>query len=137
MPKNSYPNNDSKQCTVSKLGRVHSAHTQGPGCAHSAVSRALGAVSQRHVAVLWAVSQRCVMRCCIVSQCRVVAPYRNTKLCRDTKSCHALGRIAAPCRTLLPLAPTRLLGREPGHASPGPACRDTTHCIATKTGKWA
>ena len=53
----------------------------------------------------------------------------------------ALFHIAAPCRALLPLAPTRLLGRAPGHARPGArpglACHNTTHCIATKTGKWA
>ena len=29
---NSYPNSDFKQCTESKLGWVHSAHTQNPGC---------------------------------------------------------------------------------------------------------
>ena len=30
------PNNDPKQCTVSKLGWVHSVHTQNPGRAHTA-----------------------------------------------------------------------------------------------------
>ena len=30
------PNNDPKQCTVTKLGWVHSAHTQNPGRARSA-----------------------------------------------------------------------------------------------------
>ena len=33
---NSDPNSDSEQCTESKLGRVHSAHTHGPGCEHAA-----------------------------------------------------------------------------------------------------
>ena len=33
---NSDPNSDCKQCTESKLGWVHSAHTQNPGCAHTA-----------------------------------------------------------------------------------------------------
>ena len=33
---NSYPNSDCKQCTESKLGWVHSAHTQSPGRAHTA-----------------------------------------------------------------------------------------------------
>ena len=32
---NSYPNSDCKQCTESKLGRVHSAHTQNPCRARS------------------------------------------------------------------------------------------------------
>ena len=32
---NSDPNSDCKQCTESKLGWVHNAHTQGPGCAHA------------------------------------------------------------------------------------------------------
>ena len=30
------PNSDPKQCTVTKLGWVHSAHTQNPGRAHTA-----------------------------------------------------------------------------------------------------
>ena len=33
---NSYLNSDYKQCTESKLGWVHSAHTQNPGRAHTA-----------------------------------------------------------------------------------------------------
>ena len=33
---NSYPNSDCKQCTESKLGWVHSAHTQNPGRERSA-----------------------------------------------------------------------------------------------------
>ena len=33
---NSYPNSDCKPCTESKLGWVHSAHTQNPGRAHTA-----------------------------------------------------------------------------------------------------
>ena len=42
---NSDLNNDSKQCTESKPGRVHSAHTHGPGCACTAPR--LGALSWR------------------------------------------------------------------------------------------
>ena len=43
---NSYPNNDCKQCTESKLGRVHSVHTQDPGFAHAALRpRAQGRVA--------------------------------------------------------------------------------------------
>ena len=33
---NSYPNSDCKQCTESKLGWVHSAHTLSPGRKHTA-----------------------------------------------------------------------------------------------------
>ena len=33
---NSYPNSNCKQCTESKLGWVHSAHTQSPGRKHTA-----------------------------------------------------------------------------------------------------
>ena len=33
---NSDPNSDLKQCPKSKLSRVHSAPTHGPGCAHTA-----------------------------------------------------------------------------------------------------
>ena len=32
------PNNDPKQCTISKLGWVHSAHTQNPGRAHTTLA---------------------------------------------------------------------------------------------------
>ena len=32
---NSYLNSDCKQCTESKLGWVHCAHTQNPSCAHT------------------------------------------------------------------------------------------------------
>ena len=41
---NSVPNSDCKQCTESKLGWVHCAHTQNPGGAHTA----------RAVPMLWA-----------------------------------------------------------------------------------
>ena len=33
---NSVPNSNSEQCTKSKLGRVHNAHTHGPSCSHAA-----------------------------------------------------------------------------------------------------
>ena len=85
--------------------------------------------------------------CCSAVSLRV--PCRDTKIVSRYKtllcavwralrvvSC-ALRCVATPCRALLPLAPTRLLGRTPGHACPGPACCDTTRCIATKTRKWA
>ena len=77
-------------------------------------------------AVRWAL-------CCSAS-CRIAALCRSAMLCRVV-ACWA------PCRALLPLAPTRLLGRVPSHASPvvrlGPAYHNTTRYIATKTGKWA
>ena len=51
MLMNSDPNSDSKKCPESKLGRVHSAHTHGPGFMHTAprprAQRSLGAVSWR------------------------------------------------------------------------------------------
>ena len=37
---NSVPNNDSKQCTESKLGWVHRVHTLNPSCAPQAVRKA-------------------------------------------------------------------------------------------------
>ena len=68
---NSDPNSDSKQCTKSKLGRVHSVHTLNPSLAHAALTaprsrarRALGAVLWPHPALSQAVS------------CRVTAPTR-------------------------------------------------------------
>ena len=91
---NNDPSSDPKQCTVSKLGRVHSAHTQDPDCAciepRPRARRALGAVSQRagrrvtartcallrRVAARWAMSQRRVGR----SRC---PPVLTQKLCRD------------------------------------------------------
>ena len=71
MSMNIDPNNDPKQSIVSKLGRVHSAHTQGPGSAMSlcAVSQCLSAVSPRALS------------------CRVTTPPTATqKLYRDIKT---------------------------------------------------
>ena len=69
---NSDPKSDCKQCTESKLGLVHSAHTQGLSYVHAALKprarQALGVVSWR-------------------TGCRIVAPL---------PPCRALYR--APCR---------------------------------------
>ena len=76
---NSSSNSDSKQCSESKLGQVHSMHTHGPGCAHAArwagriaLCRGLaqpyrGLAPGRIVASAW--SCRSVHRpCCVLSR---------------------------------------------------------------------
>ena len=79
---NSDPNSDSEQCTESKLGRVHSAHTHGLGCAQAVRAlrpgRSHNAVSWRAVASCRGCPQSCRMPC--------------RKLCR--RSCSAL---TLPC----------------------------------------
>ena len=112
---NSDPNSDSEQCTKSKLGRVHSAHTHGPGCAHSAVSwHALGCI----VAPSSAVSRLCSAVSCRCTYARVGSPCRSDAaftLSHDTRNCiatqslpHAVSRalphvslLSAPCRRAL------------------------------------
>ena len=72
MSMNNYP----KQCTVTKLGRVHNAHTQGPGCAHSAVlQHALGHVALAQLRVVHAGSRVAASQHRVaVLQHRVVVP---------------------------------------------------------------
>ena len=70
---NSYPNSDCKQCTKSKLGWVHSAHTQNPSRAHTArvvpmswallrAQQACRARSQRRSRACWACTCRDTLR---------------------------------------------------------------------------
>ena len=75
------PNSDPKQCTVKKLGWVHSAHTQNPGRAHTA----------RAVPMSWAYW---ACTCCDTPRQPAprsrphfdVATSRKPKSCRDIKS---------------------------------------------------
>ena len=95
-------NNDPKQCTVPKLGRVHSAHTQNPSSAHSALSRAHCAVSlcahavSQHIVVPCrrAVSRALLLRvtlavapcrahCCSVLRALLRRVARDVALCRS------------------------------------------------------
>ena len=77
---NSDPNSDSEQCTESKLGRVHNAHTHGPGCAQTA--RALQCVVAR------AGPYRGPLPCCVapvpgrVAACTRVLAHRVAVPCR-------------------------------------------------------
>ena len=126
-----YPNNDPKQCTVSKLGRVYSAHTQVPACAHSAVSRALGAVSQRHVARTGpyrSAMSRVVALCrsvvslppiatqnCVTIQSHVAraSPYHNAVSRTATARPYALARSCAwPCTPRPCLSPYNTMYRD-------------------------
>ena len=96
---NSDSNSDLEQCTESKLGRVHSAHTHGPGCAQ-AVSALL----------------------CVLAS---VGPYRGPLPCRVAPvPGHVVGRkrVLAHRVTALCRAHGRALSQpfRPYHAPPAP-----------------
>ena len=112
------PNSDLKQYTVTKLGWVHSAHTQNPGRAHSA--NVLGAAARTS-----GLSHACRTR----SQRRSRACWACT--CRDTPRKPALGQVAtsfqvatswklAPCRDI------KLVSRHQISVATSNWCRDTT-----------
>ena len=75
-------NNDSEQCTESKLGQVHNAHTHGPGCARTTLKprarRALGVVSWLIERRIVAVPGRVTGRVAALYR-SLAAPYRDTK----------------------------------------------------------
>ena len=89
-------NSDSKQCTELKLSWVHSVHTQGPGCAHWALSRR---VAGRHASAT--APYRHTARYCAVSRHKGRPPATIQKIV----SRHT------PVASALPLAPARRLGR--------------------------
>ena len=112
---NSDPNSDSKQCTESKLGWVHSAHTQNPGRAHTATA------VPRSWALLraWPVSRAC-MRAWSRAQLRlppsrpkaqVVTPNFN-RPGRDLKS---MSRPAFALSIETPLSRPKTLVATPNH----------------------
>ena len=87
---NSDPNSDSEQCTESKLGRVHSAHTHGPGCAHAASvlrpGHAHNAMSQRTLASYPGKARPCHER---------VAARTGRVASRVVRArCHVVGRVS-------------------------------------------
>ena len=75
------PNNDPKQCTVTKLGWVHSAHTQSPGRAHTA----------RAVPMSW-VLLRAQQTCCEHVGCSACAGRAHS------------AQVVGACRDLFPLS---------------------------------
>ena len=106
---NSDLNSDSKQCTESKLGRVHRVHTQRTLAPHAL---RLGRV---HSAVSWscpAMSQR--------ARCRVVAPSsHDTKVVLQLEPCRVP---CSACRSALVSYCGALLR---SIATPGALCRNT------------
>ena len=105
---NSYPNSDCKQCTESKLGWVHSAHTQNPGRAHTAravpMSWALLSAQQAcraHVAHT-ASAGRAHAGLALVATCPGNLPQVATSLrCRDIKAARIMSRHQIDVTTLL------------------------------------
>ena len=143
MSVNSYPNSDLKQCIVSKLGRVHSAHTQGPGRAHTTPKSCTGRAGRR-ITAHWApcrfVSSRA--HACMQPPCRdtiFVSRYKThvthalgLVTCVARRVAHALGNIVARCYTPLRAG---LAARMAMRAQA--LCRDTICCIVTQHQKWA
>ena len=149
MSMNSDPNSDCKQCTESKLGWVHNAHTKGSGCAHSVprprlhyaqVARALlpgrahGAVSwrtRRHIVAPFLPCRRRLLPCrrahaSAVVSCRSL-PAAIQKLYSDieplphARACsYIVSQSAGPCRSAVSRT----------HATP---CRDTKFMSRYKT----
>ena len=134
---NSYPNSDCKQCTESKLGWVHCAHTQNPGRAHTArtVPRSwalLRAHCPRSAQVVGAAartasrSRACRAhsqhRSCAQAACTQVA---TSLRCRDTKAARIMSRhqigVATPPRPL--------------HVTTSNRCRDIVSPAQPKPGR--
>ena len=100
---NSAPNSDCKQCTESKLGRVHSVHTLNPGYAHTTRALHLGRVTAPCCNAHWAVLQRAWPCRSVVSPAHprcVVAPRSRYKNCITTqtsvaRTTHRVARAAA------------------------------------------
>ena len=112
---NSDSNSDSEQCTESKLGRVHSAHTHDPGCSQIAWTLLPG---RAHSVVSW----------CTLGHI-VVVPGRVTT--------HT-GRVARTrCRvsTLLHSAPdhdTNIASRLNPYRAPCHACTTSCHSVVSQ-----
>ena len=126
---NSDKKNDPKQCTVSKLGRVHSVHTQN--LSHTSTAPKLHA---RRTLSSWEPCRNAVSRTrCRVARCCAVSQHKNRVTIQ--KPCHAHYYVVSRARCRLPL----LAGQAVSFlgARLHPACRDTIHFVATKTGKWA
>ena len=156
---NNYPNSDCKQCTKSKLGPVHSAHTQGPGCAHAAprsrASHVLGAISCPPSCSVAGASCHVASRTYALSR-HVVAPLSRYKNCITTQKpmpraqrrvaarTHALLRhvatcLAIPCHNKKICIATHSCGQVGRVAAPPShvACRVAASCCARQLGRIA
>ena len=95
MFKNSDPNSDSEQCIESRLGRVHSAHTHGLGCAQAARALHLGCALRlgcTHSAVSWRALAPCHGR---VRSCRRRVAVRTGRVAvRTGRVAVRTGRVA-------------------------------------------
>ena len=148
-----YPNSDPKQCTVTKLGWVHSAHTQNPGRAHTAHA----------VPMLWALlraQQSCRTRSqrrshiCWACTCHDtprqpaprsrphfdVATSRQPKSCRDIKSMsrhhsdHSMSRHQIGVATSFLLPSPQARSRRPfSRSRPPEASPMSRHCFHVAT----
>ena len=93
------PNSDPKQCTITKLGWVHSAHTKNPGRAHTQNPGRAQCPGRG--------------RCC--AHCRLVARLSRAQPAQVARStCAGSGhsaQVVGACRDLLPL-PSPRAGRD-------------------------
>ena len=131
---NSDSNSDSKQYTKSKLGRVHSAHTHGPGCTQAVralrpgrrTSRAGRSVMARTGAVSWSsptVSQRALA----VSRAHVavsLAPQQDTKFVSQHRPLPRAVSQGAGRRIAV-------MSRAVSRRQACPSCHNTIVCIVT------
>ena len=139
---NSYPNSDCKQCTESKLGWVHCAHTQNPSRAHTArvVPRSWALLRAQQAGCAHVAHSQCRSRACWACTCRDtprqpasrsrphfdVATPRQPESCHDIKSVsrhhpdHSMSRhqIGVATSFLLPI-PRQVATSRPGRDLPG------------------
>ena len=148
---NSDLNSDCKQCTESKLGWVHNAHTQGPmlcaHCAHAACMSHPGRRVVAHWAPYRGAFRRCRRSCCSVHwscrrPCRALfrppchRPVTIQKLYRDSNPCRAHCASCRPRCRACHSTYRRVLGvvSQPLTCSGSrhmPSYHYTNHCIAT------
>ena len=134
------PNSDPKQYIVTKLGWVHSAHTQNSGCAHTALAvpmswallraqQACRARSQRRSCACWACTCPDTPKQPAPRSGRDIVPGRDL-LEASLMSRHQIG-VATPLRTIQVATSEQSLDTKPppcslNHVATSNRCRDTT-----------
>ena len=115
---NSDPNSDRKQCIESKLGCVHSAHTQKPGRAHTAraVPRSwallLAWQAGRARMHAWSRPQLCLL---LLPPSRLKAQVVTPNFNRPGRDLKSMSRPASTLPTEMPLSRPKTLVATPNH----------------------
>ena len=130
---NSYSNSDSKQCPKSKLSRVHSAPTLGPGCVHTAhwaghVVAHQASCRRPPPIVSWPSSRLCLRP--HRALCRASCPCAPTRAAvRHVTASSAVSRASRPYCGTCPAVSQHCIVTQPT-AKPS-SYHDTNDCIVT------